>query len=62
MFEKESLIVEMNDQENSKCKRIIFETNDETLVRAGMLKLGMANGTFKLYKKAIDFDALRNAR
>ena len=61
MFDTESLIVELND-ENSKCKRIIFETNDEVLVRAGMLKLGMANGTYRLFKKVIDFDALRNAR
>lgn len=61
MFDKNSLIVEMNDQENAKCKRIIWETNDEVLVRAGMLKLGMQNGTYKLFKKVIDFDALRNA-
>jgi len=42
------LIVEIIDQ-NVKCKLITFKTQDETLVRAAMLKLGFPNGTFKLY-------------
>lgn len=61
MFTTESLIVEFNDMETAKCKRIIFQTSDEVLVRAGMLKLGFANGTYKLFKKVIDFDKLKSA-
>ncbi len=49
---EQQLIVEINE-ENAKCKQIIFKTMDETLVRAAMLKLGFPNGTFKLFRGTV---------
>lgn len=57
MFDTDnSIIVELND-ENAKCKRIVFQTEDETLIRAAMLKLGFPFGTFNLRKQKVNISS-----
>ena len=49
MFEDQSIVVTLND-ENAKCKRILFETSDETLVRSACLRLNLKKEDYTLSK------------
>ena len=49
------IICKIND-DNAKCKRIAFDTTDETLVRSAMMKLGFQITDFKVKKCKINGD------
>lgn len=49
MFDDQSIVVTLNG-EGTKCKRILFETTDETLVRSAMLRLNCKKEDYTLTK------------
>lgn len=52
----EGMICKIND-ENAKCRRIAFDTTDETLVRSALMKLGFHVNDFKVKKCKIEGDS-----